>query len=193
MPRRASIDDPAISDFGLKRHQLLIRPSGHFPIDNSDLTRLQLGMIKFEQIGPADSVKQHRAMFDWPPLSSHAVAMPTDLNPNHAKGAECVKQYLGVGRVVAEICDNDSIRMVAAIDNRERAGTRASIKPLRELLGLFNSSQPRLEWAEPADHSGRSIASVPHIMCDDERPETGPSGGILVNEYHWRPPSDLNG
>src|SRR5215831_21276093 len=127
MPWRASIDDPALTDFGLKRHKLLIRASGRWPIDNSDLTRLQLGMIKFEQIGPANSVKQHRAIFDWPLLNSHAVAMPTDLNPNHARGAECVKQHLGVGRIVAEVCDNDSIRMVAAIDNRERAGTPTSV------------------------------------------------------------------
>src|SRR5215471_6645712 len=184
MPWRASIDDPALTDFSLKRHKLLISPSGRWPIDNSDLTRLQLGVIKFEQIRAANSVKQHRAIFDWPLLSSHAVAMPSDLNPNHAKGAECVKQHLGVGRIVAEVCDNDSIRMVAAIDNRERAGTRGSIKPLRELLGLFNSSQPRLEWAEPADHSGRSIASVPHIMRDDERAEAGPSVGIISIKHH---------
>jgi hypothetical protein len=85
MPWRASIDDPALTDFGLKRHKLLIRASGRWPIDNSDLTRLQLGKIKFEQIRAANSVKQHRAIFDWPPLKSHAVAMPTDLNPNHAK------------------------------------------------------------------------------------------------------------
>src|SRR6516225_9652463 len=189
MPWRASIDDPAVTDFGLKRHQLLIRPSGRWPIDNSDLTRLQLGMIKFEQIGPANSVNQDRAMFDWPPLSSHAVAMPTDLNPNHAKGAECVKQRLGIGRVIAEICDNEGIGIVATINGRERAGTRASIKPLRELFGLFNPSQPWLEWAEPADNSGRTIATAPHIMRDDGRPETGPSVGILVNKYHWRPPS----
>jgi hypothetical protein len=184
MPWRASIDDPALTDFGLKRHKLLIRPSGRWPIDNSDLIRLQLGMKKFEQIGPANSVKQHRAMFDWPPFSIHAVAIPTDLKPDHARGAECVKQHLGVGRVVAEVCDNDSIRMVATIDNRERASTRASIKPLWELLGLFNSSQPRLEWAEPADDSGRSIATAPHIMRDDERPETGPNVGIIAIKHH---------
>jgi hypothetical protein len=41
--------------------------------------------------------------------------MATDLNSNHARGAECVKQHLGVGRVVAEISNNESIRMVAAI------------------------------------------------------------------------------
>jgi hypothetical protein len=46
MPRGASIGDPALTDFGLKRHKLLIRPSARWPIDNSDLTRLQLGMIK---------------------------------------------------------------------------------------------------------------------------------------------------
>src|SRR5215831_1829062 len=140
MPWRASIDDPALTDFGLKRHKLLIRPSGRWPIDNSDLTRLQLGMIKFEQIRAANSVKQHRAIFDWPPLSGHAVAMPTDLNPNHARGAERVKQHLGIGRIIAEICDNEGIGIVATINGRERAGTRAPINSLRELLGLFNSS-----------------------------------------------------
>src|SRR5262249_42988195 len=126
MPWRASIDDPALTDFGLKRHKLLIRASGRWPIDNSDLTRLQLGMIKFDQIRAANSVKQHRAIFGWPPLSSHAVAMPTNLNPDHASGAERLKQHLGIGRIVAEVCDNGSIRMVAAIDNRERAGTPTS-------------------------------------------------------------------
>jgi hypothetical protein len=34
-------------------------------------------------------------MFDWPPLSSHAVAMPTDLHPNHARGAEL--RHAGLG------------------------------------------------------------------------------------------------
>jgi hypothetical protein len=42
MPWRASIDDLALTDFGLKRHKLLICPSGRWRIDNSDLTRLQL-------------------------------------------------------------------------------------------------------------------------------------------------------
>jgi hypothetical protein len=66
--------------------------------------------------------------------------MRTDLNPNHAKGAECVKQHLGIGRVIAEICDNEGIGIVATISGRERAGTRAPMNPLRELLGLFNSA-----------------------------------------------------
>src|SRR5262245_29170761 len=123
-------------------------------------------------------------MFDWPPLTIDSVAMPTDLNPDHARGAERVKQHLGIGRIVAEVCNNNSIRMVAAIDNRERAGTSASIKPLWELLGLFNSSQPGLEWAQPADNSGRSISAVPHIMRDDERAETGPSVGIISIKHH---------
>src|SRR6516225_7494974 len=111
MPWRASIDDPALTDFGLKRHQLLIRPSGRWPIDNSDLTRLQLGMIKFEQIGPANSVNQDRAMFNRPPLRIHAIAIAADRKANHSR-TKCLKQHLGVSRIVAEVCDNDSIRMV---------------------------------------------------------------------------------
>jgi hypothetical protein len=33
----------------------------------------------------ASSVSQHRAIFDLPPLSIHAIAMATDLKANHAR------------------------------------------------------------------------------------------------------------
>jgi len=55
---RASVDDPALAHFGLKPHKLLIRAPASRSIDNSDFMRLQFGMIKFEQIGPANGVKQ---------------------------------------------------------------------------------------------------------------------------------------
>ena len=78
-------------------------------------------------------------MSDRPPLKIHAVAMATDLKANHARTKRLV-QHLAIGRVVAEICDNDSIGLIAAIDHCERTGTRTSIKPLRELVGLLNSN-----------------------------------------------------
>jgi hypothetical protein len=78
-------------------------------------------------------------MFDRPPLKIHAIAMATDLKANHAR-TERLEQHLGVGWVVAKICDNDSIGLMAAIDHCERTGTRTSIKPLREHVGLQNSN-----------------------------------------------------
>jgi hypothetical protein len=84
-------------------------------------------MVRFEQTGPANGVNQHRRIFDRPPFKVRAIAMATDLKANHARGAERVKQHLGVGRVVAEVCDNESIVIIAAIDHGERAGTRTSV------------------------------------------------------------------
>src|SRR5262249_36905910 len=138
MPLRASVDDSALAQFGLKRHKLLICASAHRSIDNSNLMRLQLAMNKFDQIRAANGVESHRPMVDRPPVSLHAIAMAADVNANHARTKRLL-QHLGVGRVVAEICDNESIGIIAAINRRERAGTCTSIKPLRELLELLNS------------------------------------------------------
>ena len=59
----------------LKSCELLISALGHRSMDNSDLARLQLAMKKFEQIGAANGVEQHRPMFSRPPLRI-AVACP---------------------------------------------------------------------------------------------------------------------
>ena len=142
---------------------------------------MQFGVKKFEQIGSANGVDQHRAMFDRPPLSIHAIAIATDLKANHAR-TKRLEQHLGVGRVVAEIGDNESIGIVAAINRRERAGTGAAIEALRQLRKLPNSKQPRRDWTVAADDSGRTITTAPHIMRNDERLETGPSVGIIPIE-----------
>src|SRR5262245_30755508 len=111
---------------------------GHRSVHNSDLTRLQQGMIKFEQIGAAYRVDQHRSMFNRPVLRIHAIAIAADRKANHA-WTKRLKQHLGVARVVAEIRNNESIVIIAAIDRGERAGTRTSVKSLRQLLGLLDA------------------------------------------------------
>src|SRR6185436_11856532 len=129
-------------------------------------------------------------MFDWPPLTLHAVAVAPDPNSNHAR-TKHLERHFGVGIVPAQISDNQSIGIVAAINRRERARTRTSIESLRQLLELSNSEQPRLEWTVSADHSGRTILTAPHIMRDDEGSETGPSTDIIPIEYHWYSPIGL--
>ncbi len=47
------------------------------------------------------------------------IAIAADRKANHAR-TKCLKQHLGIGRVVAEICYN-SIGIIAAIDPRECA------------------------------------------------------------------------
>jgi hypothetical protein len=71
-------------------------------------------------------------MFDWPPLTLHAVAVAPDPNSNHAR-TKHLEQHFGVGIVPAQISDNQSIGIVAAINRRERARTRTSIESLRQL------------------------------------------------------------
>ena len=148
LPWRAGVDDPALTHFGLQRHELLIGASACRSIDNSDLIGLQFGMKQFDQIGAADGVDQHRAMFDRPPLSVHAVAMATDLQANHAR-AKRLEQHLGVGRVVAQVRDDQRIVVVTAIDRRQRARARTAIKSLRQLFELSDAEQPRLEGLFP--------------------------------------------
>jgi hypothetical protein len=134
---RAPVDPPALAHLGLKRHKLLVSASGRWSIGNSDLTRLQQGMVKLEQMGAANSVNQHRRIFDRPALKVHAIAVPTNLKPNHARAKRLVHR-LGVGRVVAEIRDNETLGILMAINRRELTRTRTSIKPLGELVGMLN-------------------------------------------------------
>ena len=54
-----------------------------------------------------------------------------------AEKLDSFKTY--ISRVVAEIGDNESIVVVAAINRRQRIGTRTAIKPLRQLRGLQNA------------------------------------------------------
>src|SRR5262249_41681326 len=190
LPWRATVHDPALAHFGLKSHELLISASGRWSVDNSDLTRLQQRMIKFEEIGAANDINQHRRMFDRAPLKIHAIAVAADLKANHAR-TERLVHHLCITRVVAEICDNEIGAIIAAINHCELARTRTSIKPWPELVGLLNPNWARVEWREPADDSCRTIAAASHIMRDDKRPETAPSLGIISIKPHGIPPVGL--
>jgi hypothetical protein len=134
---RASVHDPALAHFGLKSHQLLISASGCRSIDNSDLTRLQQRTEKFEQIGAANSVNQHRRTVDLPPFKGRAIPMATDLKANHTRAKRLV-QHLSIGRIFAEICNDESLGFIVAVDRRELAGTRSPVRSLREPVGLLN-------------------------------------------------------
>jgi hypothetical protein len=105
-----------------------------------------------------------------------------------AEKLDSFKTY--ISRVVAEIGDNESIVVVAAINRRQRIGTRTAIKPLRQLLGVQNAKEPRRNWTIAADDGGRPIAPAPHILrhfsrrCDDERQTARSLSGFeMPNPY----------
>src|SRR5262249_10576993 len=160
--------------------------SGRWSIDNPDLTRLQLAMKKFEQIGAANGVEQHRPVFNRPPLSIHAIAIAADRKANHAR-TKCLKQHLGVGWVVAEIRDNRSLVIMPAHNRGEAPATAPPLTPRGGLAGLLHPHAPGVRRPQPPDNRGRMIATASYIMRDDERAKTGPSGGVISIEYHGSP------
>ena len=58
-------------------------------------------------------------------LECHAIATAADLQTDHAR-PKGLKQDLGIGRVKAEVRDNQRIRMVAAVNRCQRAGAGTS-------------------------------------------------------------------
>jgi hypothetical protein len=146
LSRRAAVDYSGIAHLGLERRELLIGTPTIGAVYNSDLIGLQLGVKKIEQIAPSDGVDQHRIMFDRSSLIAHAVAIAIDLKANHARTKGLI-QRLGVARVIAEICDNESVATVATINGSQRAGARTAIEALWQLFALLDTKQPRLKGA----------------------------------------------
>ena len=85
VPGRTLIENSTLTHLGFKTHQLLISLSTRRSINKADPIGVQLGVQKFEQIASPNGVDQHHASADWPLLSIHAVAMPTDMQPNHPR------------------------------------------------------------------------------------------------------------
>ena len=64
------------------------------------------------------------------------------------------QQHLGVGRVIAEVGDNESIVAMAPIDRRQRARPRTAKQVLRQFFGLANPEQPSPIRRVAADDGG---------------------------------------
>lgn len=122
LPGWASVHYTGISHLSLKCLKLCISALARRSIYNTDLIGLQFRVKKFDQMGSANCVNEYSALFDRPPLRIHAIAIATDLQANHSR-TERLEQDFCVGRVVAKICDNESIGIVAAINRRQRAST----------------------------------------------------------------------
>ena len=124
LPRRADMDGPGLTHFGFKVRKLFKSATAHRSFNKSHLIVLHLGMKKFEQIGPTNSVDQDRAIFHRPPLGRHPIAKATDLETNHTLGAKRVDQSLGISWIVAQISDNESVTVVTAVNSRKFACAR---------------------------------------------------------------------
>src|SRR5947208_16169014 len=99
--------------------------------------------------------------------------MTADLKADHP-GTKCLEQHLDIGRIVAEVRDNQRIAMVAAVNRRQRARPRASKQTLRQFFDVANSEQALPVRTVAADDRSRTIAAAADIMGDDHRPETRP-------------------
>ena len=68
LPGWASVDDAGLSHLGLQCLKLRVSALARRSVNNANLIGLQLGVKKFDQIGPADGVDEHRGIFDRPSL-----------------------------------------------------------------------------------------------------------------------------
>jgi hypothetical protein len=54
--------------------------------------------------------------------------------------AKRLVQHLSIGRIAAEIGNNESLGIIVAVNRREIASARTPIRSLRELVGLLSLS-----------------------------------------------------
>jgi hypothetical protein len=88
--------------------------------------RMQLDQLKRREFITLFGGAQDRPRSSCCPGNYKRYRHCADRKANHAR-TKCLKQHLGIGRVVVEICCNNSIGIIAAIDPRECAGTRTSV------------------------------------------------------------------
>src|ERR1039458_631128 len=120
---------------------------------NSNLVVSHLTVQKIEQISAANSVVQDRAVFHLSPFSIHAVAVVRDAKTDQAT-TKSLEQRLGIGCIITQIGNDESLAIIAAVNHRECVSTRTSIEALRQLCELLHADQIRREWAPSADDSG---------------------------------------
>jgi hypothetical protein len=96
-------------------------------MQNSNSFVLHFTQQKIEQISAANSIEQDCAVFHLSPLSSHAVTVVRDAKTNQAT-AKSLEQRLGIGCIITQIGNDESLVIIAAVNHRERISTRTSIE-----------------------------------------------------------------
>src|SRR6516165_6270783 len=100
-------------------------------------------MQRLQQMRPANVVLEYAAAAtDWLPRALHTVAVGTNMQPNHPRTKK-LHQVLSITRVVAQIGDDQRIAVVAGINLRQLAGTRAAIEVLRQLVEFLYAEYSR--------------------------------------------------
>jgi hypothetical protein len=117
LPWQAFIDYSTITELGLERLELCESASAVWSISRSHQVGLQFAVQKFKQKGPANGVDRHGAVVHSAKLRIHAIAIPANLEADHAPPKSRV-QNLGIWRISAEVSDNETIALVPAINHR---------------------------------------------------------------------------
>ena len=71
------------------------------------------------------------------------LARVEDFKSNHTLRTEPLHQNFGIGGVEAQIDKDERFIIIKAIDPRQCLGSITSIKPLRQLMELFQQTEPR--------------------------------------------------
>jgi hypothetical protein len=97
-------------------------------------------MQKVEEMGPPYRVDPHAAILDRPVFGLQAVAMARDLQTDDTLTKSCVHDF-GIGRVIANIDDNEVSGTMKSVNLRKRLCTRTSKQPVWQLIKLFEREQ----------------------------------------------------
>ena len=139
------------------------------PVADADHVIVQFTKQQIEELRAADRIHRDMAAFDRPMLRRFAIPAARDVNANDA-AAKPLKQDLGVGRVIAQIGNDEGLAVVQAINRCQCFRARAGVEPLRQFIEVPEIDELRRKRAASADNRRRAVFCAADIVRDDERP-----------------------
>src|SRR6516162_9013704 len=115
LPGQAFIDPAILTLFRFMCFQLRISPAAFRSFNKANVTVSKFGQQELQQKRSANLVDQTGAISDTPALEGRAIARTTDLYANNAC-IEPVEQGFGVGRIIAQVGNDETIVTVLVVD-----------------------------------------------------------------------------
>ena len=147
------------------------------PVADANHVIVQFTKQQIEELRAADRMHRDMAAFDRPILRRFAIPAARDVNANDA-AAKPLKQDLGVGRVIAQIGNDERLAVVQAINRCQCFRARAGVELLRQFVEVPEIDELRRKRAASADNRRRAVFCAADIVRDDERPAELPGVGM---------------
>ena len=147
------------------------------PVADANHVIVQFTKQQIEELRATDRIHWDTAALDRPMLRHFAIPAARDVNANDAP-AKPLEQDLGVGRVIAQIGNDERPAVVQAINRCECFRARAGVEPLRQFIEVPEIDELRRKRAASADNRRRAVFCAANIVRNDERPAELPGVGM---------------